>query len=58
MLGMGPLVLILAVCGVFLSIWAQQNLPPPKPSIAGIDLGTTYSVIAAYVPPLPQNSAA
>ena len=35
---------------VGLGIWAQKNLPPPKPKIVGIDLGTTYSVVAAYQP--------
>jgi stress 70 chaperone-associated protein len=39
---------VAAVVGVFVSIWAQQHLPPAKPTIVGIDLGTTYSVVAAY----------
>jgi stress 70 chaperone-associated protein len=27
---------------------AQKYLPPPKPKVLGIDLGTTYSVAAFY----------
>ena len=30
--------------------YASKNMPPPKPKIVGIDLGTTYSVVAAYRP--------
>eukprot|EP01048_Picozoa_sp_COSAG05_P024079 COSAG05_NODE_5499_length_1158_cov_1.553352_1_plen_199_part_01 len=48
MLDGSTIALLVGVCGVFVSIWAQQRLPPPKPTIVGIDLGTTYSVVAAY----------
>ena len=30
--------------------YASKNMPPPRPKIVGIDLGTTYSVVAAYRP--------
>ena len=39
----GGSLLVLIVAGMI----AQKNLPPPKPKIVGIDLGTTYSCIAA-----------
>lgn len=35
---------------VVASYIAQRLLPPPKPSIIGIDLGTTFSCAAAYHP--------
>ncbi len=40
----------LALLGVGGCYWLQKNMPPPKPKIVGIDLGTTYSVVAAYQP--------
>jgi stress 70 chaperone-associated protein len=42
--------LAVALAGVGGCYWLQKNLPPPKPTIVGIDLGTTYSVVAAYRP--------
>lgn len=43
-------ILALALVGVAGCYWLQKNMPPPKPKIVGIDLGTTYSVVAAYQP--------
>ena len=45
MVGSGAiLIFALIVTGYFV----QSRLPPPKPSIVGIDLGTTFSCISTY----------
>ncbi|XP_036602820.1 heat shock 70 kDa protein 13 [Trichosurus vulpecula] len=43
---LGSAVLTLLLAGY----WAQQYLPPPTPKVIGIDLGTTYCSVGAFLP--------
>ena len=45
---MSTIFLALAVTMVGLSVVAHKYIPKPKPTVMGMDLGTTYSVVAMY----------
>jgi len=46
---------ISAIAVSLLGYYFQKYGPPPPPKIAGIDLGTTYSSIAVFLPASGQT---